>query len=128
MAVILASAYLHDIGIHEAERKYDSTAAKYQEKEGPVIARSIMTKLEAKEELIEEVCDIIGHHHNPRPEETLNFKVLYDADLITNLEEKQKESPIGNDKLVQIIDKSFLTESGREEAKKKLLNPMKLKD
>jgi HD superfamily phosphohydrolase YqeK len=128
MAVILASAYLHDIGIHEAERKYDSTAAKYQEKEGPVIARSIMTKLEAKEELIEEVCDIIGHHHHPRPEETLNFKVLYDADLITNLEEKQKESPIGNDRLVQIIDKSFLTESGREEAKKKLLNPMKLKD
>jgi len=128
MAVILASSYLHDIGIHEAERKYDSTAAKYQEKEGPVIARSIMTKLEAKEELIEEVCDIIGHHHHPRPEETLNFKVVYDADLITNLEEKQKESSTDNDRLAQIIDKSFLTESGREEAKKTLLNPMKRKD
>jgi HD superfamily phosphodiesterase len=128
MAVILASAYLHDIGIHEAERKYGSTAAKYQEKEGPAIARSIMTKLGAKEELIEEVCDIIGHHHHPRPEETLNFKVLYDADLITNLEEKQKESPIDNDRLAQIIDKSFLIESGREEAKKTLFNPMKLKD
>lgn len=128
MAVILASAYLHDIGIHEAERKYGSTAAKYQEKEGPVIARSIMTKLGAKEELIEEVCDIIGHHHHPRPEETLNFKVLYDADLITNLEEKQKESSIDNDRLVQIIDKSFLTGSGREEAKKTLLNSIKLKD
>ncbi len=122
MAVILASAYLHDIGIHEAERKHDSTAAKYQEKEGPVIARSIMTKLEAKEELIEEVCDIIGHHHHPRPEETLNFKVLYDADLITNLEEKRKESSIDNDRLAQIIDNSFLTESGREEAKKALLS------
>ncbi|MGA9175728.1 MAG: HD domain-containing protein, partial [Desulfobacterales bacterium] len=62
LAVILAAAYLHDIGIHEAEKKYNSTAAKYQEQEGPPIARSIMIKLGAKEELIEEVCDIVGHH------------------------------------------------------------------
>jgi HD superfamily phosphodiesterase len=122
LAVILATAYLHDIGIHEAEKKYNSTAAKYQEQEGPPIARSIMIKLGAKEELIEEVCDIIGHHHHPRSEETLNFKVLYDADLITNLEERQKESPRNNDRLVQIIEKSFLTDSGREEARKVLLN------
>ena len=30
MAVIMASAYLHDIGIREAERKFDSSAPKYQ--------------------------------------------------------------------------------------------------
>jgi hypothetical protein len=81
-----------------------------------------MIKLGAKEELIEEVCDIIGHHHHPRSEETLNFKVLYDADLITNLEEKQKESSMDSDRIYSIIDKSFLTDSGREEAKKTLLS------
>ncbi len=53
MAVILSAAYLHDIGIHEAERKYNSTEPKYQEQEGSPIARSIMEKLGAKEELIE---------------------------------------------------------------------------
>ena len=123
LAVILGASYLHDIGIHEAERKHGSTAAKYQEIEGPEIARSIMTKLGAKEELIEEVCDIIGHHHHPRAEETTNFKVVYDSDLITNLEEKHKEIPIDKDKLTQIIDKSFLTESGREIARDVLLVP-----
>jgi hypothetical protein len=81
-----------------------------------------MIKLGAKEELIDEVCDIIGHHHHPRSEETLNFKVLYDADLITNLEERQTESPADKDRMSSIIDKSFLTDSGREEAKKVLLN------
>lgn len=121
LAVILAAAYLHDIGIHEAERKYGSTAAKYQEQEGPEIARSIMIKLSAKEELIEEVCDIIGHHHHPRDEETVNFKVLYDADLITNLEEKHKESPLETERLNRIIAKSFLTESGRQKAKEVLM-------
>jgi len=48
--------------------------------------------------------------------------VLYDADLITNLEEKHKENPMDNDRLVQIIEKSFLTDSGHEEARKVLLN------
>ena len=81
-----------------------------------------MIKLGAKEELIEEVCDIIGHHHHPRSEETINFKVLYDSDLITNLEEKQKENPTDKDRMSRIIDTSFLTDSGREEAKKVLLN------
>ncbi|MFC1811424.1 HD domain-containing protein [Thermodesulfobacteriota bacterium] len=121
MAVILVSAYLHDIGIHEAEKKHGSTAAKYQEEEGPDIARSILIQLGAKEALIDEVCDIIGHHHHPRPEETLNFKVLYDADLITNLEEKHKDDPIDADRLDQIIGKSFLTESGSQTAREVLL-------
>lgn len=122
MAVILAAAYLHDIGIHEAERKHQSTAARYQEQEGPAIARAIMEDLGASAPLIDEVCDIIGHHHHPREEETLNFKVLYDADLITNLEENQKEAPGSREHLERIVGTGFFTENGRELAAKTLLN------
>ncbi len=121
MAVILASAYLHDIGIHEAERKYNSTAARYQEEEGPPIANEILTRLGAKAELIAEVCDIVGHHHHPRDEETVNFKVLYDSDMIVNLEENHSETPMDAERLEKIIRKSFLTESGSREARKVLL-------
>jgi len=113
MAVVLTSAYLHDIGIKEAEKQYQSTAAKYQEELGPPIAKEILKGLEANEELIEEVCDIIGHHHHPKEEETINFKCLYDADLITNLEEGQKTKPLDSEKLKTIVEKSFLTEAGR---------------
>lgn len=120
-AVILIAAYLHDIGIKEAERKYRSTAARYQHQEGPPIARQILESLGAGESLIEEVCDIIGHHHTPRAEETTNFKVLYDADLIVNLDEKQKESPSPQDHLERIIGKSFLTETGSRLAREVLL-------
>jgi predicted HD phosphohydrolase len=121
MAVILASAYLHDIGIHEAEKKYESTAAKYQETEGPPIARTILEKLGASADLIQEVCDIIGHHHHPREEETLNFKVLYDADRIVNMEEANKKSPLPADKIQHMIDKGFLTRSGRVTATEALM-------
>jgi hypothetical protein len=118
LAVILCAAYLHDIGIPEAERKYNSTAARYQEQEGPPIAREILDKLGAKEALIDEVCDIIGHHHHPKEDDDVNFKVLYDADLIVNLEEQIKENPKEGEKLEELIAKAFLTESGQKEARK----------
>ena len=123
LAVILAAAYLHDIGIKEAERKHQSAAARYQEAEGPPVAKEILTKLGARGELIEEVCDIIAHHHHPRPEETINFKCVYDADMITNLEEGRKESPVDAEKLSSIIRKSFLMESGKSLAEEVLLHP-----
>jgi HD superfamily phosphohydrolase YqeK len=121
LAVVLTAAYLHDIGIKEAERKYQSTAARYQEEEGPAIAREILEGLGANEEMVQEVCDIIGHHHHPREEETINFKSVYDADLITNLEEGQKKAQPTPEKLANIIDNAFLTESGRSLAKEILL-------
>lgn len=120
-AVVMVSAYLHDIGIKEAERKYNSSSPKYQHIEGPPVAKEILTRLNADEALIEEVCDIIGHHHHPRKEETLNFKVLYDADLIANLEDDQKEKPKEEARLRQIIEKSFLTSGGGEVAAETLL-------
>jgi hypothetical protein len=122
LAVILSAAYLHDIGIHEAERKHGSSAARYQEEEGPAIAREILARLGAGSELIEEVCDIVGHHHHPRPQETRNFKIVHDADLIVNLEEGCKDASLSPQKLKRLIDAGFLTETGRTLARSVLLN------
>lgn len=124
LSVILSAAYLHDIGIKNAEKKHNSNAPKYQEQEGPPIARSILEKLKAQEELISEVCDIVGHHHHPGAEETTNFKVLFDADLIANLEEQNKENTMETERLERIIEKSFLTESGKTKARAILLNSL----
>ncbi len=121
LAVILSAAYLHDIGIPEAERKHGSSAPEYQEKEGPPIARSILNKLKANEDLVDEVCDIVGHHHHPGPDESLNFKVVFDADLIANLEDKIKEKPMETKRLTEIIEKNFLTAGGKKEAMQVLL-------
>jgi len=117
LAVILTAAYLHDIGIPEAERKHGSAAARYQEEEGPAVARGIMEKLGADASLVEEVCDIVGHHHSPRPEETVNFRCIYDADLIANLEERRKEAGRGAESPpAPLKDSMFLTRSGPEVA------------
>ena len=122
LAVALSAAYLHDIGIKEAEAKHQSTDSEYQYLEGPPVAREILIRLGAREDLIEEVCDIISHHHHPRSEESVNFKAVYDADRIVNLKEKQEETSMEAEGLAEVIEKSFLTRSGREIALRALLD------
>jgi len=117
MAVVMAAAYLHDIGIHEAEKRYASTAAKYQEELGPAIAREILQGIGADLRVVEEVSDIIGHHHHPRPEDTVNFKTLYDADLIVNIQEGDIEKPRDREKLSHLIETKFLTSAGKRLAR-----------
>jgi hypothetical protein len=117
LAIILAAAYLHDIGIHEAEKKNPSVDPRALEEEGPPIAREILDRLGAKKELTDEVCAMIARHHHPRPEETVNFKVVHDAARIASLEEKQKEAPAEPERLAEIITKELLSESGRKLAK-----------
>ena len=121
LAVVLCAAYLHDIGIKNAEEKYNSSAAKYQEIEGPPVARELMGDLGAKKEIVEEVCEIIGHHHHPGEDESLNFKVLYDADMLTNMYECKAKNEVDETEFQAKLDRLFLTESGNLLAKEVLM-------
>ena len=117
--VILGAAYLHDIGAPEAQKKYEATGGDYygcQETEGVPIAREILKRLAVKEPAAEEICDIIGHHHHPREEETLNFQIVYESDWLVNMEEKGISQD--REKVLAIIDESFRTEAGRQMAEK----------
>jgi len=114
--VVIPAAILHDIGIHEAERKYRSSAGPYQEKEGPPIAYRILIKLKISDAVIEEVCIIIANHHSPKKVNTINFKILYDADWLVNLSDEYDCQD--KEKLPKIIDKIFLTKSGKKIAKR----------
>lgn len=113
--IVVPASFLHDVGIKQAERKYGSSAARYQEKEGPPVAREILLKLGFKKEDIDEICEIIAHHHSPGKIDTLNFKLLYDADWVTNL--KDEVDTKDKARLEKIIDKVFLTDAGKELAK-----------
>lgn len=116
--VVVAAALLHDIGIQEAERKYGSNAGRYQEMEGPPIARRILESLDAAPALIDEVCDIIAHHHSPRESETLNYKILYDSDMIVNL--RDESPPAARARLGEKIGRLFFTRTGLKAAREAL--------
>jgi hypothetical protein len=109
LAVILSSAYLLDLGAAEAGRPPQAAA------------QGILEGLGAREELIAKVCDIIARRNRPLPEDTLEFKVVYDADLLETAGERQKGNPLTPGKLAAWIEDSFLTEAGRREARDILL-------
>ena len=118
--IVVPAALLHDIGIKAAEKKYGSTAARYQEQEGPPLARAVLLKLGLQLRDVDEVCDIVAHHHSPRSRESANFKVVYDADGLVNL----GESAAGRTRpeLELMIRERFLTAAGRSRAEQLFLS------
>jgi hypothetical protein len=99
---VLSSIY-HDIGIPESEKKYSSSEAEYQEKEGPPIARKLMERLGIRADVVERVLYIVGNHHTKERVDGIDFQILWEADFLVNIEEKNF-----------IIDKDFLSETVRE--------------
>ncbi len=121
-SIVIGASVLHDIGIHEAQRKHGSTSGKYQEIEGPPIARLILVELGFVYEQIEEICDIIAYHHSIGPMRSNgNFKILYDADWIVNLQDEYNIRD--TEKLSNIIENVFLTETGKALAREIYLCP-----
>jgi len=109
--VVISASILHDTGIKISEKKYKSADGYYQEKEGPSIARKILLKTDLSNKNIDEICEIITHHHTPGIVNTQNFKVLYDSDCLVNL--KDEIHLLNKKKLLKIIEKTFLTNTGK---------------
>ena len=69
---------------------------------------------------IEEICQIIAHHHSPGKITSSNFKILYDADWLVNLGDEFDISD--KTRVSEIIEKVFLTDSGKELARRRYLD------
>ena len=118
--IVIPAAILHDIGIKLCKKKYNSTGGQLQEIEGPPIARKILKELEVGNKIIDEVCDIIASHHSPGEINTLNFKIIWDADWLVNLEDEYNIK--NSEKLETVINKIFLTKTGKNLGKSVYLN------
>ena len=113
---VKAAAILHDIGIPQAERKHGSSAGRFQEIEGPPIARAILEKFGLDEKTIDHVCRIIGSHHSAKDIDTPEFRVIWDADWLVNIPgEHAQASP---EELGRLIARVFKTNKGRMLAEK----------
>ncbi len=117
--VVVAAALLHDIGIQEAERQHGSSAGRYQEIEGPPIARRILEELDLEEKTIQHICRIVGSHHSARDIDTPEFRIIWDADWLVNLPEEC--AAMETEKLREFIEKTLRTATGRAMASERFL-------
>lgn len=108
LAILEITALLHDIGIQESILKYGNCSGKNQEREGAIIARSILEKYNLKSSLIDRVCFIIGNHHTYSAIDDTVFQIIVEADFLVNATEDQ----LSKDQISSISKKIFKTESG----------------
>jgi len=117
--IVKAAAILHDIGIHQAERKYNSAAGKYQEIEGPPIAGDILKDFDLAPETVEHICKIIANHHSAKDIDTVEFRCVWDADWLVNIPGEMPDADA--DKIRHTVDTVFKTDTGRKIAAETLL-------
>lgn len=106
--IVDIAALLHDIGIVNSEKKYNSTAGNYQEIEGPPVARQMLEKYHLPHETVERICFLIGHHHSYTKIDGIDFQILVEADFLVNIFEDEM-SP---NAIRSIREKYFKTKAG----------------
>ncbi len=107
--VLLAAAYLHDIGIHEAERRFGSAAGKLQEKVGPEVAAGLLVGLGLPDAFVERVLFLVGHHHTYSAIDGPDFRILVEADFLVNIHEDGMDAA----EVQSVGSRLFRTATGR---------------
>ena len=120
-AIVLCAAYLHNIGAKlESDNETPPSSADL-EKEAVRLGREIMEGLRAKPELVDQVLAILDHIYHPGADENLDFKCVNDAINIYKLQVANKENTFSQAEFDGYLQKNFMTESGRDLAKKSVI-------
>lgn len=117
--VLEAAAVLHDIGIHEAERKHGSNGGHWQEMEGPAVAAPMLQQCGADERESERVQWLIAHHHTYTAGEEKDFRILLEADFLVNA----YEDGMTAEQCKTAKDRVFRTETGKQYLEEMFLKP-----
>lgn len=107
--VLETAAYVHDIGIKAAEKKYGSCDGKLQEQEGPALAEAMLRELGYEEAAVKRVSYLVGHHHTYSDIDGMDYQILVEADFLVNLYEDE----VSVQAVKTAYEKIFLTESGK---------------
>ena len=114
LEILETAAVVHDIGIKAAEEKYGSAAGKYQEKEGPPIARELLARLGYPENVTDRVCYLVGRHHTYDTIDGLDYQILVEADFLVNI----FEDGLSKDTVQAVYSKIFRTAAGKRICRK----------
>jgi len=105
---ICIASILHDIGIHNAEKKYNSNAGNYQEIEGPIVASELLKNSDIPIDILERVFYLIGNHHSYSKIDGIDFQILVEADFLVNIYEDKMEGAA----IESVKEKIFKTTTG----------------
>ena len=108
--VLEVAAILHDIACPRCRAKYGHAAGALQEEEGMPMTREILAPFSLPEDFVERVVWLVGHHHTITNVETLEHRILLEADFLVNAGEKN----LGRSQIEEAEKAFFRTASGIE--------------
>jgi hypothetical protein len=109
--VVTLGSLFHDIGIPEALKKHGSLDAPYQEQEGPSVARVFMEEIGVRPDILERVCYIVGNHHTRERVDGLDFRIIWEADFIVNVDEGN--ITLDPEEVQQAVEENVASRTGR---------------
>ncbi len=107
--VLEAAALVHDIAIPLCNEKYGAHPGPLQEREGPPLAREMLSRLPFTDREIDRVCTLVGEHHTCHPIDGIDHQILLEADFIVN----SFENGFSPKTLRETWEKIFATRTGR---------------
>ena len=105
--VVIAAATLYDVAKHETGRKPGEP-----EKNPLSAVRGILERSGSGEEAIEEVCRILEGHEHPENIDTLNGKIVYDADRLAHLTAESESFDKAT--IEEMTNEIFFTSAGKK--------------
>lgn len=104
-----AAAYVHDIGIHEGERRFGRNDGKIQEDLGPAEAEAMLERLGFEAEDIRRISWLVGHHHSYGSIDGPDAQILAEADMLVN----QYEDGADRKRNEVLYHRLYKTETGK---------------
>lgn len=104
------AAILHDIGIQNSEKKYNSSSPFYQQIEGPPVTEDILNKYNLDEDIKKRIIYIIANHHTYNKIDDIDFQIVVEADFIVNI----IEDNLNVSQIRKIKERIFKTKCGLE--------------
>ncbi len=112
--IVVPAALLHDVGLAGcAEDAGPDVEGRHGARGAEEAAKSLKDQ-DLPDSVVGAVTDIIAHHHERDALSTVNRRVIWDADLIANLQGQPR------DEAVERLDREALTESGRSVGRRRL--------
>lgn len=109
MMILEITALLHDIGIQISLKKHSSSSARYQQEEGPAVARDVLAKYKLEDKFVDRVCYLIAHHHTYSAIDDVVFQIIVEADFLVNA----VEDVLSTTQIESFYDKYFKTNTGK---------------
>ena len=108
--VLEVAAVLHDIACPRCRAQCGHAPWQMQEELGDPMAREILAPFALPDDFVDRVAWLVGHHHTITNVETLEHRILLEADFLVNAGEKN----LGRSQIEEAEKAFFRTASGIE--------------